>query len=84
MELKLARQDDATSGIVELLRAYPESTRFFINSWTWGYEDVLKGISRAFNQEVKYYLTCCKLLLTNSEADSCRPLQARSVHQSLR
>ncbi|KAG5653171.1 hypothetical protein H0H81_002013, partial [Sphagnurus paluster] len=41
-------QEKATSGLVELMRLIPESAYFFINSWTWGYEDVLKAISREF------------------------------------
>ncbi|KAE9391021.1 hypothetical protein BT96DRAFT_945667, partial [Gymnopus androsaceus JB14] len=41
--------DDATSGLIALLKLYPPSTYFFINSWTWGYEDILKAIARAFN-----------------------------------
>ncbi|KAE9393262.1 hypothetical protein BT96DRAFT_227522 [Gymnopus androsaceus JB14] len=42
-------KDDATSGLIDLLKLYPPSTYFFINSWTWGYEDTLKAIARAFN-----------------------------------
>ncbi|KAE9387923.1 hypothetical protein BT96DRAFT_454671 [Gymnopus androsaceus JB14] len=42
-------KDDATSGLIALLKLYPPSTYFFINSWTWGYEDILKAIARAFD-----------------------------------
>lgn len=34
------------------MKLYPPSTHFFINSWTWGYEDILKAIARAFNTPV--------------------------------
>lgn len=47
-------QDNATSGLVSLMRLYAPSTRFFINAWTWGYEDVYKGIAKAFCTKV-----CC-------------------------
>ncbi|KAF7353690.1 hypothetical protein MVEN_01053900 [Mycena venus] len=30
----------------------PSTTYFFINSWTWGYEDVLKAVSRAFRTQI--------------------------------
>lgn len=30
----------------------PRDTLFFINSWTWGYEDILKAIARFFNSQV--------------------------------
>ena len=45
-------QNRATSGLIELMKLYPPSTHFFINSWTWGYEDILKAIARAFNTPV--------------------------------
>ena len=45
-------QDDATSGLMSLIAMYPPTTLFYINSWTWGYEDVLKGIARAFQTKV--------------------------------
>ncbi|KAJ7243370.1 beta-lactamase-like protein, partial [Mycena haematopus] len=42
----------ATSGLVELMKLLPSTTYFFINSWTWGYEDVLKAVSRAFRSQI--------------------------------
>ncbi|KAG5643924.1 hypothetical protein DXG03_009332 [Asterophora parasitica] len=42
----------ATSGLVELMRMFPESVYFFINSWTWGYEDILKAVSREFGSPI--------------------------------
>ncbi|KAJ6604896.1 hypothetical protein B0H10DRAFT_1720884, partial [Mycena sp. CBHHK59/15] len=41
-------KDEATSGLIDLLKLFPATTYFFINSWTWGYEDILKAIARAF------------------------------------
>ncbi|KLO11494.1 hypothetical protein SCHPADRAFT_891560 [Schizopora paradoxa] len=49
---QIPTKEDATSGLIELMRSYPESSRFFINAWTWGYEDVLKAVSRAFGQKI--------------------------------
>jgi DNA cross-link repair 1C protein len=34
------------------MKLYPNDVYFFINSWTWGYEDVLKAVARAFNSKV--------------------------------
>ncbi|KIK82104.1 hypothetical protein PAXRUDRAFT_154539 [Paxillus rubicundulus Ve08.2h10] len=44
----------AVQGLVELIALFPSSTYFFINSWTWGYEDVLKGIARAFHCKIHF------------------------------
>ena len=45
----------ATKGLVEMLELFPENVYFFINSWTWGYEDVLKAIAMAFQTEVSHF-----------------------------
>ncbi|KAJ7474010.1 beta-lactamase-like protein, partial [Mycena latifolia] len=45
---------DATTGLVNLMKLYPPTTYFFINSWTWGYEDVLKAVSRAFRAPIHF------------------------------
>ncbi|PPR00245.1 hypothetical protein CVT24_005013 [Panaeolus cyanescens] len=44
--------EEATDGLVELMDQFPETTYFFINVWTWGYEDILKAISRHFQQPI--------------------------------
>lgn len=36
------------------MKCYPPHTRFFINTWTWGYEDILKAIARAFDSKVRF------------------------------
>ncbi|KAJ7708238.1 hypothetical protein B0H17DRAFT_453111 [Mycena rosella] len=43
---------DATSGLIELMKLFPPTAYFFINSWTWGYEDVLKAVARAFRSPI--------------------------------
>ncbi|TFK19414.1 hypothetical protein FA15DRAFT_674467 [Coprinopsis marcescibilis] len=42
----------ATSGLVTLMKLFPETTYFFINTWTWGYEDVLKAVASAFQTPI--------------------------------
>lgn len=41
-------QEQAMTRLVELMKLYQPDTLFFINAWAWGYEDILKSISRAF------------------------------------
>ncbi|KAH0583199.1 hypothetical protein H2248_011084 [Termitomyces sp. 'cryptogamus'] len=50
--LSVPTKDKATSGLTELMRMFPDTVYFFINSWTWGYEDVLKAISREFGSPI--------------------------------
>ncbi|KAH0826269.1 hypothetical protein J3R83DRAFT_5739 [Lanmaoa asiatica] len=45
-------KERAAQGIVELIALFPSSTYFFINAWTWGYEDVLKAIAHEFHCKV--------------------------------
>lgn len=33
---------------------YPPHTRFFFNTWTWGYEDILKAVASSFGSKVSY------------------------------
>jgi len=37
------------------MKLFPETTYFFINIWTWGYEDILKAIAREFQSQVKLH-----------------------------
>lgn len=48
-------KDDATSGLIALMALYPPTTYFFINSWTWGYEDILKAVARHFQSKVTHF-----------------------------
>ncbi|KAF8637006.1 hypothetical protein AX17_003104 [Amanita inopinata Kibby_2008] len=45
-------QEQAISGLIELMKHLPHDTTFFINAWTWGYEDILKAIARAFQCQI--------------------------------
>ena len=40
------------AGLIELMKIFPDSVYFFINCWTWGYEDILKAIAREFQSQV--------------------------------
>lgn len=50
--LIMTHKDEATSSLVKLMEYFPPSTRFFINGWTWGYEDIYKAIARTFRTKV--------------------------------
>lgn len=45
-------KQSAVSGLVELIALFLPTTLFFINSWTWGYEDILKGIAAVFECQI--------------------------------
>ncbi|KAH9480452.1 Protein artemis [Psilocybe cubensis] len=51
-KLKIPTKADATAGLIELMKLLPSSTYFYINSWTWGYEDILKAIAREFQSKI--------------------------------
>ncbi|KAI0362982.1 hypothetical protein BV20DRAFT_234269 [Pilatotrama ljubarskyi] len=42
----------AASGIASLMACYPETTRFFLNVWTWGYEEIYKAVARVFGAKI--------------------------------
>jgi hypothetical protein len=50
-------KEEANSNLLELMELFPDTTKFFINAWTWGYEDVLKAIARRFKSKVVYILS---------------------------
>ncbi|KAA1470649.1 hypothetical protein DENSPDRAFT_929009 [Dentipellis sp. KUC8613] len=43
---------EAVDGLVKLMKLLPNSSSFFVNAWTWGYEDILKGAARAFQCKI--------------------------------
>jgi hypothetical protein len=49
-------KEDATNGLVKLMTLYPPDTRFFINTWTWGYEEILKAVAHAFSSKVRDFI----------------------------
>lgn len=52
MMIECAVQAEATAGLIQLMAMFPFNTKFFINTWTWGYEEILCAISRAFGNQV--------------------------------
>ncbi|KAG8965244.1 hypothetical protein FRC03_000789 [Tulasnella sp. 419] len=42
----------AVEGVIEMITMYPPHYKFFINAWTWGYEDILLGVAKAFNTKI--------------------------------
>ncbi|KDQ20968.1 hypothetical protein BOTBODRAFT_84904, partial [Botryobasidium botryosum FD-172 SS1] len=60
---------EATTALVQLMAFLPFDTKFFINTWTWGYEDILRAISRAFGNQIhvdRYKYTIFKSLANDS------------------
>lgn len=58
-------KDEAVSSLLRLMEYYPKSTRFFLNFWTWGYEDLYKGIARHFQAKVSNFFSLSFNFLTN-------------------
>jgi hypothetical protein len=52
IDIFLHLQRDATDGLVDLMGRFPSTTCFFINAWTWGYEDMLTAIATHFGDKV--------------------------------
>ncbi|TFK65604.1 hypothetical protein BDN72DRAFT_845347 [Pluteus cervinus] len=50
--ISVPTKNEATTGLVELMQLFPDNTHFFINSWTWGYEDILKAVATAFQAHI--------------------------------
>lgn len=46
------QQDEAAAQLASLMALYPSTTRFFLNLWTWGYEEIYKAIARKFGTKV--------------------------------
>lgn len=65
------------------MQLYPDSVYFFINCWTWGYEDILKAIARAFQVKVKRDFYCNITLPIFFPLDSCRQIQVLSLSKHL-
>ena len=51
-DLHVPTKEQATDSLVEMMDLFSQKTCFFINAWTWGYEDILKAVSRHFGSKV--------------------------------
>ncbi|BGO95126.1 hypothetical protein NBRC10512_006410 [Rhodotorula toruloides] len=72
---ELPTKDEAVAEVIALIEQYPPDTRFFLNAWTWGYEELLKGVHKAFGETI--HLDWYKYrLYTSSAFRSCDPLLA--------
>lgn len=40
--------------LVKIMGLYPEDTTFFLNTWCFGWEDVIKEVARYFNEKVGF------------------------------
>ena len=60
-------KEEASSNLVELMELFSDTTKFFINAWTWGYEDILKAVARKFGSKVTYILS-----ISHATKEFCR------------
>ena len=49
---KVPTKQQACLDMVALMRVYPPSTVFFLNCWTWGYEDMIVVTAKAFGCKI--------------------------------
>ncbi|KAM0752271.1 hypothetical protein T439DRAFT_204649 [Meredithblackwellia eburnea MCA 4105] len=66
LDEELIDKSEAVQELVTFMALYPSDTKFFLNSWTWGYEDMLKAVARAFNTSI--HLDWYKLKIYHSRA----------------
>ncbi|TFK37472.1 hypothetical protein BDQ12DRAFT_632488 [Crucibulum laeve] len=50
--LNVPTKMEATSGLVELMALFPPDAHFFLNAWTWGYEDTFKAVATKFQSHI--------------------------------
>ncbi|KAI0309278.1 hypothetical protein OF83DRAFT_87503 [Amylostereum chailletii] len=51
-ETELPSKKEGVDGLLKLVKSIPQTTTFFINAWTWGYEDVLQAIAAEFETKI--------------------------------
>jgi len=66
-------QKAATDGLVDLMGRFPPTTYFFINAWTWGYEDMLTATATHFGDKVGSRFDATSFVLIELP-DSCGPV----------
>ena len=49
----LISQEDALQALLEQMCLYPGNTIFFLNVWCFGWEEVVKEVSRHFGEPVR-------------------------------
>ncbi|KAH8924261.1 hypothetical protein BT69DRAFT_1241314 [Atractiella rhizophila] len=49
---ELVSKEQATLDLVHLIELYPPNTKFFLNAWTPGYEEILTSISLHFDEKI--------------------------------
>lgn len=52
-------KEEAVSELISFMKLYlaldsKGTTKFFLNCWTWGYEDILKGVAKNFNTKIHF------------------------------
>lgn len=50
----LPPKEQAASDLVDLMELLDPSTTFYLNAWTWGYEDIFKAVGRRFNSKIHF------------------------------
>ncbi|POY75983.1 hypothetical protein BMF94_1068 [Rhodotorula taiwanensis] len=75
----LVPKEQAVADLIDLIGSFPDDTLFFLNAWTHGYEDMLKGIYRAYGEKIHVDWHKGKMYTSNAMRQS-DPLLADLVH----
>ncbi|BGP57846.1 hypothetical protein JCM8202v2_005494 [Rhodotorula sphaerocarpa] len=52
LDEELVTKENAVADFLSLLDLYPPDTLFYLNAWTWGYEELLKGVYKAYGEKI--------------------------------
>ncbi|GAA5954140.1 hypothetical protein JCM3765_005301 [Sporobolomyces pararoseus] len=66
LDQELVTKEQAINDLLKMIKRYPRDTKFFLNCWTWGYEDLLKGIFKTFGHQTRIHLDWYKYKIYNS------------------
>lgn len=52
----LTAQEDSLREMIYCMAQYPPETVFFLNTWCWGWEEVIIAVAKAFKTRVSHHL----------------------------
>lgn len=63
-------QEDSLREMIHCLAQYPPETVFFLDTWCWGWEEVIVAVAKAFRTKVS------NILQSSLTPGAHRPVQA--------
>jgi L-ascorbate metabolism protein UlaG (beta-lactamase superfamily) len=76
---------DATRDMLSIMRRFPACTRFFLDAWCWGYEELIHAIRREFKSKVHVDRYKHGVYEASSDADAHLPdIVTQEAHEAVR